>query len=121
MLVQMYWNQWSISNGTALVGIFWNLHDENPVLILRRLIDILDKFRNRFLFPQEDCSMINKTFTVLHHFSLLCWRPIIMKILRAAILILLLSAPSYATQQTNNNPVVEQIIRDVVDYAVYEG
>lgn len=44
-----------------------------------------------------------------------------MKILRAAILILLLSAPSYATQQTNNNPVVEQIIRDVVDYAVYEG
>lgn len=44
-----------------------------------------------------------------------------MKMLTAAIFILLLSAPSYATQQTNNNPLVDQIIRDVVDYAVDEG
>jgi hypothetical protein len=44
-----------------------------------------------------------------------------MRILTAAIFILLLSAPSYATQQTNNNPLVDQIIRDVVDYAVDEG
>ncbi|WP_459947843.1 hypothetical protein, partial [Desulfocastanea catecholica] len=57
-----------------LVGIVWNLRDENPVLILRRLIHISEKFRNRFLFPQEDCSMMDKTFTVLHHSSLLGWR-----------------------------------------------
>lgn len=44
-----------------------------------------------------------------------------MRNLIAAIIILLLSAPSYASQQIGNSALVDQIIRDVVDYTVAEA